>query len=56
MVLRRFAGFDSSVSLCSEQCKCQGLKRVQVHCKLEAIAERRRKRSREERRTGRAGR
>lgn len=48
-------GWLAVTQRCSEQCKCQGLKRVEVHCKLEARAEKRRKRSREERR-GRAGR
>ncbi len=44
--------------LCSEQCRCQvgRVKRVEVHCEVEAMAERRRKRSREEERRGRAGR
>lgn len=32
------------------------VKKVEVHCNVEAMAERRRKRSREEERTGRAGR
>lgn len=35
--------------------KWEELKRVKVHLKLEAIAERRRKRSRKEKRRGRAG-
>lgn len=51
----RFTHEDSSVFLRSEQCKCQRVKRVEVHGKLEDMAERRRKRSREEERTGRAG-
>lgn len=45
--------------MCSEQCRCQvgRVKRVEVHCTVEAMAERRRrKRSREEERRGRAGR
>lgn len=43
---------------CGEGCRCQVRrgKRVEVHCKVEAMAERRRKRSREEERRGRAGR
>lgn len=44
--------------VCSEQCGSQEgrVKRVEVHCKVEAMVERRRKRSREEERRGRAGR
>lgn len=47
--------------MCSEQCRCQvgRVKRVEVHCTVEAEAmaeRRRRKRSREEERRGRAGR